>query len=460
MRIYLFILTMLIVLSAFSQENKKKKLIYMFEMKQEIDEGLRRQTKKAFKEAVEMKADLIVIHMNTYGGMVDAADSIRTTILNCPIPVYVYIENNAASAGALISLACDSIYMRKGSSIGAASVVDQNGELAPDKYQSYMRKKMRATAEFHGKDTIYSLTDTVIKWRRDPLIAEGMVDPDIFIKGITDTGKVITFSVDEAIKYGYCEGIVNDIEDVMKKAKFEEYEVYIYEPTALDLLIGFLTNPFLQGILIMLIIGGIYFELQSPGIGFPLAVAITAAVLYFAPLYVEGLADNWEILVFLGGIILIALEIFVIPGFGVAGISGIILTIAGLTLSMVENDGFNFSESSLNAAFKSLMVVSISMFASFFFSVYFGKRILTTGRGSQFVLSTTQEKSEGYVGVDGTRSQLIGKTGVTTTMLRPAGKVMVDNEIYDAKSEVGYIEKDQPVKVIKYEAGQIYVVHV
>jgi len=164
-----------------------------------------------------------------------------------------------------------------------------------------MRATMRATAEAHGKDTIITSNDTIVKWKRDPHIAEAMVDASISIPAITDSGKVLTFTAEEAIQNGYCEGLVKNAADIMKRAGIENYEIVEYNPSILDNFINFLLNPIVHSLLIMLIIGGIYFELQTPGIGFPLAAAIFGAVLYFAPLYLEGLAENWEILIFILG---------------------------------------------------------------------------------------------------------------------------------------------------------------
>ncbi|UCG28001.1 MAG: nodulation protein NfeD, partial [Bacteroidales bacterium] len=157
----------------------EKTLVYKFEIREQIAAPVWRTTLKSFDEAHRLQADYLLIHMNTYGGLLDAADSIRTKIINSRIPVLVFIDNNAASAGALISIACDSIYMRPGSSIGAATVVNASGEVVPDKYQSFMRSTMRATAESHGKDTVISGTDTTLVWHRDPRIAEAMVDPKV-----------------------------------------------------------------------------------------------------------------------------------------------------------------------------------------------------------------------------------------------------------------------------------------
>jgi membrane-bound serine protease (ClpP class) len=229
--------------------------------------------------------------------------------------------------------------MRSSASMGAATVVNETGAAMPDKYQSYMRSTIRATAEAHGKDTIVNGTDTIYKWHRDPHIAEAMVDDRTVIPNLIDSGKTLTFTTEEAMKHGYCEGTAENIEAVLTQAGYAAgtYTLQVYEPSTMDSLKGILTNTFLQSILIMLIIGGIYFELQTPGIGFPLAAAVVAAILYFAPLYIDGLAASWEIILFAIGVILIILEIFVIPGFGVAGISGIGLVIFGLTMSMIDN---------------------------------------------------------------------------------------------------------------------------
>ncbi|OQX72502.1 MAG: serine protease, partial [Bacteroidetes bacterium 4484_249] len=244
-----FIILLLIGLLSFglSAQNDTSKVykVYQYNIDEEIAPPVWRKTKEAFQEANEINADLILIHMNTYGGLLDAADSIRTKILKSEIPVYVFIDNNAASAGALISIACDRIYMVPGANIGAATVVDQTGKPLPDKYQSYMRSMMRSTAEASG---------------RDPQIAQAMVDPKIYVEGISDTGQVLTFTASEALKHGFCEGIADSQKEVLKLAKIDNYVVVKQQFTAIDKIIHFLINPMVSGILIMMIMGGIYFE--------------------------------------------------------------------------------------------------------------------------------------------------------------------------------------------------------
>lgn len=460
------IITLILILSvclsggyAQNEKRKSEKLVYKFNIKENIAPAIWRQTRQAFEAADSLKADVFLIHMNTYGGTVVDADSIRTRILNSKIPVVVFVDNNAASAGALISLACDSIYMRTGASMGAATVVNQTGEKLPDKYQSYMRSTMRATAESHGKDTIITAQDTTLKWKRDPLIAEAMVDERVYIPNVIDSGKILTFTPAEAVKNGYCEGICENVNEVLKLNKMEDARIVEYKPTALEKFIGFMVNPIVSGILIMLILGGIYFEMQSPGIGFALLVAIVGAVLYFSPLYLEGLAANWEILIFVVGLILIALEIFVVPGFGITGVSGITLAFSGLVLSLIKNVDFTFEgvkNSDLLIAVSTVLVGSIGGIG---FAIYLSQKMFTTdtGRFSHLSLKEVMSKEDGYLGVDPEILQLKGKKGIAITTLRPSGKISIEGKNYDALAESGMIDKGTEIVVTGVETAQLYV---
>lgn len=443
--------------SLYATQTQQKK-VFSIDLQKEIGSTTWIYIQKGFVQADSLKADIILIHMNTYGGEVLYADSIRTKILNSKIPVYVFVDNNAASAGSLIAIACDKIFMRPGSSIGAATVVNQNAERMPDKYQSYMRATMRATAESHGKDTIVNGKDTTYQWKRNPLIAEAMVDDRTVIPNIIDSGKTLTFTALEAVKYGYCDGLANNLEEVIvKQLKLSEYELITFEPSIWDNIKGFLMNGAFQSILIMLIIGGIYFELQAPGIGFPLVVSITAAVLYFAPLYMDGLAANWEILMFVIGLLLLGLELFVIPGFGIAGISGIVLVMCGLVLSLINNVDFDFKAVKAGDTSSALLTVTAGMVLSFGLILYISSKIGSKGMFRKMALETTLDKKDGYVGVSMIGVELVGKTGVAATVLRPSGKVRIEDATFDAISEQDFIEKGTEVKVVRYETGQIYV---
>jgi len=364
-------------------------------------------------------------------------------LLSSLVTVIAFINNQAASAGALISIACDSIYMRKGGSIGAATVVNQTGEVMPDKYQSFMRAMMRATAEVNG---------------RDPKIAEAMVDPSIYIEGIIDSNKVLSFTPEEAMLNGYCEGIAANTQEVAKIiAGSDDFILNVQKLSFMDKILLFFLTPVVQGLLLMLIIGGIYFELQSPGIGFPSAAAVFAAVLYFSPLYLEGLAENWEIIIFVLGILLVLTEIFVIPGFGVAGVSGIVLIVTGLAFAMIDNKLFYFEgKFDFIVLIKPVSIVMLSTFLSLISSIYLAGKFFKTSRLPGVSLPTELKDSEGFVGVEIHYHHLVGKTAVVKTDMRPSGKIDIDGSWYEATMDMGMANKGDSVIVTRFEAGRLY----
>lgn len=431
-----------------------KPLVYQIDIQQEIDNTTWLYLKNGLAEAERLQAQAVLIHMNTYGGLLEAADSMRTAILYSPIPVSVFIDNNAASAGALISIACQRIYMRKGANIGAATVVDQTGKAMPDKYQSYMRSMIRSTAEAHSKDTLISQQDTIFRWHRDPLIAEAMVDDRVVVPNLVDSGKVLTFTAQEAMKWHYCEGLAESVDQVITEYMgYSNYDLASYQPSWYDRVKGFLLSPMLQSLLIMLIIGGIYFEMQTPGIGFPLATSVVAAVLYFAPLYIDGLAQSMEILAFLLGLLLLLVEIFVIPGFGIAGISGIVLIVGGLTLSLLGNQDFDFQQVSAADSGRAALTVLLGLGIGFALILWLSHKIGSKGPLRRMALNTDL----GEAISSPTHPELIGKEGIAQTVLRPSGKVWIEGKVYDGISESGFVEKGEPIVVVKSENAQLYV---
>ncbi|MDR0230918.1 MAG: nodulation protein NfeD [Dysgonamonadaceae bacterium] len=455
MKTHLSFFFALFFLSGYVFAENSVPLVYQITIDKEINPTSRIYLLNGLKEAKKLNADQVLLRLNTYGGSVVDADSMRSAILYNPIPVSVFIDNNAASAGALISIACENIYMRRGANIGAATVVNTTGEQMPDKYQSYMRSTIRATAEAHGKDTIFSKKDTILVWKRDPRIAEAMVDGSIYIPNVVDSGKVLTLTAQEALKLGFCDGIAESVHEVITKFMgYPEYKLVEYKPSGYDNLKGFLMNPAFQAILIMLIIAGIYFELQSPGVGIPSIVAVTAAILYFAPLYMDGLVQNWEIIVFIIGIILIGVEIFIIPGFGVTGIAGIVLIVTGLSFALLDNDGLSFKEVQAPDLSRSVLTVLSGIVLGFVLMIYLSSKIGSKGIFRKIALTTDLENS---ISIDTEVKTLVGAEGEAVTVLRPSGKIMVNNEIYDAVSEIGFIEKGTKIKVNKVESAQFYV---
>ncbi len=438
----LFVLFTLISSTILGQETQETKKIFTFKIDRDIDPAMNRRVRLALEDAVASNADLIIIEMDTYGGAVNDADDIRTMILESKIPIYTFINKDAASAGALISIASDSIYMAPGSSIGAATVVNgADGAAAPDKYQSYMRSMMRSTAEAKG---------------RDPKIAEAMVDEKLEIEGVTQAGSVVTLSVSEAIKLGFCEGEVRSIEDILEAQKIQDAELIVYEVSETEQIISFFLNPAISGVLILIIIGGIYFELQTPGIGFPILAAIVATVLYFIPYYLNGLAENWELIIFLLGIVLLAVELFVIPGFSIFGVLGIIFILGGLVLGMLPNEDFNFEFVPAADLFAALLTVILAALAAVGLVFWLTPKVNQWGAFSTITLASTQSKAEGYTS-SFYSDQLLGKTGKAHSRLRPSGRVEIEGEIYDAYSRGEFIDQDEQIVVISTEGTSLRV---
>ncbi|HNW22365.1 MAG: nodulation protein NfeD [Bacteroidales bacterium] len=408
-------------------------LVFVLNIDSEIHAKSARMLDKALQEAKEQNAMAFVMRLNTFGGALDAAEKMRTALLEAPFTTVSFIDHQAASAGALISIACDTIYMAPGSTIGSASVVNQTGEPMPEKYQSYMRSLMRATAEETG---------------RDPRLAEQMVSGDT----------IVNLTTREAIEAGLSQGQAASVEEAVALLGYENHVIKEYEETWLDKVIGFFLLPLVQALMLMGMIGGIYFELQSPGIGFPLGVAVFCAIGYFSPLFLEGLVQYWEIIIIIAGLILLAVEIFVTPGFGVLGILGLVAIGAGLTLTMIDNRVFDFKGP---FPWKDILVpvatVSVTGLLALSFILFSVHMLFPTRVFNRIALRTNLETEDGFVGVPTLHDIVIGQEGVTFTDLRPSGKVTIAGRWVEARAAIGYIPKGTPVKVVRIESGAIFV---
>ena len=288
---------------------------------------------------------------------------------------------------------------------------------------------------------------------RDPKIAESM----------TDTANVLTLTPSEAIEVGFCEGIAESYQDVAAVlAGGQEYVIrdMSEDMTWLDRLIQILLNPFLQSIFMMMIVGGIFVEIRTPGIGLPLLTAVIGALLYFAPAYLGNLASNWEIVLFVIGLLLIALEIFVIPGFGVAGISGIVLVIVSLALAMVDNTDLINWDGSLNLepVLRPIGIVIISATAAIFGSVWLVRRLFETRSFDHIALRDEMKASEGFTGVVSGLEQYVGSEVTVFTDLKPSGKVQsTDGQIHEGVMKYGgFASKGETLRVVSAEQGRLY----
>lgn len=405
--------------------------VYVLHVEGLIDNGLHTYIERGLRRARSNNAAGVILHIDTFGGLVDAADNIRKSLLESDIPIVAFIDKNAASAGALISIAADSIYMAPASSIGAATVVDGSGTYASEKMQSYMRGIMRATAEANG---------------RDPRVAEAMVDESVVIEGVVAEGKLLTLSTDEAVAIGFVDGSLKSVDEVIAHMGWTGLPVIDMTEIWAESVLRFLANPVVSSILMLMMLGGLYFELQTPGVGFPGIMAGIGSILFFAPLYIMGLAESWEIVLFLMGVILILIEIFVLPGFGLAGISGISLVIFSLGVSLIGNVGLNFPE--LNQISQAIWTMALTLTIGVAMIASFVRYIPGNAMFNKLVLSESTDRAHGYTSAD-SQVELLGEEGVAMTALRPSGTALLNDRRVDVVSDGDFVEKGARVRVVE-----------
>jgi membrane-bound serine protease (ClpP class) len=299
---------------------------------------------------------------------------------------------------------------------------------------------MRSTAEAQG---------------RDPQIAEAMVDEDLEVPGVSEEGEVVTFSTMEAIRHGFCEAQVASVEEIVQRQK-TDYTIYRYQKNNVEKVIAFFLNPVISGVLILIIVGGIYFELQTPGVGFPIMASIVAGILYLVPYYLNGLAANWEIVVILLGLLLIALEVFVIPGFGLAGISGLVLTIGGLSLVMINNDAFDFSFVPAGEILTAILTTLVGLLGAVVLMFFGGVGFTESKFFRRVALVDVQDTKQGYTSNFHSRSYL-GEKGTAYTVLRPSGKVLIGDDVLDAYTRGEFVKEGETIQVIAEEGTSLKV---
>ncbi len=430
------LISIILLLFGFQIYSQKKK-VYLGMIDSEIDLGLSPYVSRVISEAEKENADAVIFHINTFGGRVDAATQIKDAILASKVLTIAFINNRAISAGSLIALSCRKIAMVPGSSIGAATVVDQSGQKQSEKYQSFMRSEMRSTAERNGRRTD---------------IAQGMVDERIVVEGLDDSTTLITLTSDEAKKYGIADTLVDDIDDLLSAFNLKGAEIKRIDSNWAEGVVSFLNNPIVSSLLIMIGLIGIYTEIKTPGWGLPGTVALISLALFFGSSYILQLASVLEILLFVAGLILLGIEIFVIPGFGVTGILGIVLIVASLFLSLLGAEPFiDWSQVSI-AIFQLTGALVLSLFIFLILIKYLPK----TAVFSKLVLAEEESADKGFVSYPSDK-ELIGKEGIALTDLRPAGSAEFNGERIDVIADWDYIVKGKKIKVIRVEGIKVVV---
>lgn len=431
----LFFLLLFCFTTIFSYSQSSK--IYIGKIDGDIDLGLVPYVKRTISEAEKDKAGLIIFKINTFGGRVDAATQLKDAIINSKVKTVAFIDKRAISAGALISLSCEKIVMVPGASIGASTVVDQTGKKQAEKYQSYMRSEMRATAEKNG---------------RPAEIAEGMVDERIVVKGLVDSTQLITLTSDEALKYKIADFKISTVEEVLDSLGIKNAETVSIESNWAEVFVRFINNPVISSLLIMIGLVGLFTEVKSPGWGVPGTAGIVALILFFGAGYILEIASALEIIIFIIGITLLLIEFFVVPGFGIFGISGILLIIVSLFLGLISD----FPVINFEIIEEAVIQLAVTLILSLLIILTLWKYLPKTKMFKKLVLDDNIDATSGYT-TDEKYNYLMDKEGIAHTDLRPAGTAVFENKKIDVVTEGDYIEKNNNVKVIHIEGSKIVV---
>ncbi|HEX9975504.1 MAG TPA: nodulation protein NfeD [bacterium] len=411
---------------------------YYIKIEGEINLGLPNYLARIIKEANQQQAGAVILEINTPGGRVDAALQIRDAIFEAEIPVVAFINHEAASAGALISLSCDSIFMTPGSSIGAVTPVDMQGQKASEKMVSYLRSVMRSIAQ---------------RTNRPVDIVEAMVDEDIEIPGVIEKGKLLTLTAEEAVKYNIADGIVKDLSEALQKLNLSETKLVRTRITWSEKLVYILTNPIISSLLLTLGIFGLIFEIRTPGWGIGGTLAVIALVLFFGSHYLVNLAQWTEILIFVIGVTLLLVEAFVIPGFGIVGVLGILFILSSFVLSLLPHlDSISFEE-----IIHAITMVGLSFVFAFVILIPVFKFLPKTKMFKNLILEVSEKTQDGFRSTPENYAQFLGAEGTALSTLRPAGIGLFEGNRLSIVAEGEFIEPNSRIKVIKVEGYRIIV---
>jgi len=406
----------------------------------EIELGVAPFVERSTIEANDEGYDLIIYEINTLGGRLDAAIIIRDAIINSEIPTIAFINKRAISAGTLIALAANRIYMHPNSTMGAAEPVSfglgmKAGEVS-EKTISYWRTELRSTAE---------------KGDRRGDVAEAFADKSVSIEGVVEEGKLLTLTTKQAIELGMADATAETLQDILEAEEMEDARIVIAGMNAAERVSGFLTQAIVSSILITVALLGIFFEIRTPGFGVPGIIALIAFTLFFGSHYIVNLAGWGEIILFVFGVTMLLIEVFVIPGFGIVGTIGIISLVASIYLSLV---GRFMPATDLVSGAKVLAIAFISSFVIILVALRFLPKFTPFQR---LVLSTTEDVKNGFRSAPGEYASLLGKEGIAITLLRPAGTAMIEGEKVSVVTEGDFIEQNSRVRVTKVEGYRIVV---
>jgi membrane-bound serine protease (ClpP class) len=414
-------------------------IVYVVPIEGMIDLGLAPFLARTIREAKAAGAAAVVVDINTFGGRVDAAVAMRDTLINAPVRTIAFVNQRAISAGALIALACNTLIMTPGGTIGAAApVVGGAGEAQPadEKSISYVRTEFRATAETRN---------------RPPEFAEAMVDLDVEIPGVVAKGKLLTLTTSQALEHKVAELSADTLEVALDAAGLPGADVRHVRQTWAETLVRFLTHPVVSSLLMTVGLLGLLVELRTPGFAVPGTLGLMSLGLFFWGHWLVQLAGWEEMLLIFIGVLLIAVEVFVLPGMTVAGIAGIVALVAGLGMTLVG------AGATISVFITALGRVALSILLAMAGAFAFIRVLPHSPFGRQLVLGTGMPADLGYVSAPESDHRWLGRSGTALSPLRPAGIADIDGARVDVVSDGGFIDAGTAIEVTRVDGNRIVV---
>lgn len=446
-----------------------------------IDLGVAAFVQRMVKTAISENASAVILEIDTEGGLVEAALLIARAVEQAePRPTVAFVRDRAWSAGALIALSCKSIVMAPASTIGSATPVTlspspEGGgtEALGEKYVSAIRAKFKALAERNDHPVLLAaaMVDSdvgVVQVSLDGEIqfltpedveakkAELGEDKVQVLKTVSPTGKLLNLTAQESVDLGLAEGPVQDLDAALSLLGLEGMELVQETPSWSEGLTRMLTHPVVSGLLLTVGVLALVLELKAPGWGLAGTCGILCLALFFGGRYMAGLAEWTEALVFLAGVTLLALEIFVIPGFGIVGISGMALMVLSFYLMMVDQPlpqvpwEWKVTE-------QSIQIISMSLFMAFVAGAAAVRILPHTPLWKKVGLVFSLSSDEGCVAGTEGLSQYLGQSGVSASVLRPVGRGRFGSALVDVSTQGEFVETGRPIKVIDIR-GNVLVV--
>jgi membrane-bound serine protease (ClpP class) len=412
----------------------QRPVVYRIPVTGVIELGIAPFIRRSLREAEQAGARAAILDVNTLGGRVDAALDIVDAVSQTTIPVYAFVNPRAISAGALISVSADSVFMVPDGLIGASTVVEGEGQVASEKAQSAMRAQYRAIAERRGLD---------------PLVGEAMVDHRVVVPGLDDSTRLLTMTTDEAVRVKYAVEVAS-FPALLQALGLAGAEVRVAEVNWAENVVRFLTHPVVAAMLLPLGMLGLMMELRTPGFGVPGGVGLLALSLFFGSHMLVGLAGWEEVMLMVAGAVLLGLEIFVFPGFGITGILGLLCMGTAVFLALLGDLRTWHDVMRASGTFAS----SILIFGAALYLIV--RQLPKSDRHLGILLKADTSAAEGYIAGD-RRNHLVGAVGVALVDLRPAGTARFGDQRLDVVSDGGFVTKGQRVRVVRAEAYRLVV---